>query len=86
MSDQSGIQTPDSQGKLKQVLAEYLHTVENDQPLDRSSLIAAAHLDLADDLRSFFRNRDSIQKLAEAATLVGPSAIGFPCPPAQAEA
>ena len=55
----------DRQARLERVLADYLHSVEKGQPLDRSALIAA-HPDLADDLQSFFRNHDSIGRLAVA--------------------
>jgi serine/threonine protein kinase/WD40 repeat protein len=64
MSETSTRKTADRQVRLEQILAEYLHSVENGQPLDRQALIAA-HSDLADDLQSFFRNRDSMDRLAE---------------------
>ena len=64
MSDRNSTQAADHQAKLERVLADYLHSVEKGQPLDRSVLIAA-HPDLADDLQSFFRNHDSIGRLAE---------------------
>jgi serine/threonine protein kinase/WD40 repeat protein len=57
-------QSPEAQAKLEAVLAEYLRSVENGRPLDRQSLLAA-HPDLADDLESFFQNRDAMQRLAE---------------------
>ena len=65
--------------KLERVLADYLYSVESGRPLDRSSIIAA-HPDLADDLLSFFRNRDSIQHLAaplRAAVVDTPTLVGM---------
>jgi WD40 repeat protein/tRNA A-37 threonylcarbamoyl transferase component Bud32 len=64
VSDQSAGQQSDRQAKLERVLAEYLHSVEKGRPLNRLTLLAD-HPDLADDLQSFFRNRDSIDRLAE---------------------
>ena len=64
MSDSHASQSAVRQAKLEQVLADYLHSVENGQPLDRSALVEA-HPNLADDLQSFFRNHDSIGRLAE---------------------
>ncbi len=49
--------------RFEQVLAEYLRSVEAGQPLDRAQLLSQ-HPDLADDLRSFFRNRSAVEKLA----------------------
>ena len=81
MSDQSTSNKSDRQVKLERVLADYLHAVEKGQPLDRQALIAA-HPDLADDLQSFFRNHDSIGRLAmplkaaaDAPTILGMSEI-----------
>jgi WD40 repeat protein/predicted Ser/Thr protein kinase len=77
MSDSSAARDTDQQTRLERVLADYLHSVENGQPLDRAALVAA-HPDLADDLQSFFRNHDSIGRLAvplkaavDAPTLLG---------------
>ncbi len=64
MSDQSTAHNSDHQAKLERVLAEYLHSVEQGQPFDRQALVAA-NPDLADDLQSFFHNRDSMNRLAE---------------------
>src|SRR5438105_12956865 len=50
--------------RLEQVLAEYVRSVDAGQPLARETLLAE-HPDLADDLRSFFRNRSAVEKLAE---------------------
>jgi predicted Ser/Thr protein kinase len=82
VSDESAGQKPVRQVRLEQILADYLHSLEKDEPLDREALIAA-HPDLADDLRSFFRNHHSIVNLAvplhaaaEAPTLIGPSEAG----------
>ena len=80
MSGSSSGQQSENQTRLEDVLADYVHSVEQGQPFDRQALLAA-HPDLADDLRSFFRNRDSIECLAgplnqaaDAPTIVGPSA------------
>jgi WD40 repeat protein len=63
MSDSDPSHASDRQLLLERLLADYLHSVERGQPLDRQSLIAA-HPELADDLNSFFRNHDSIDRLA----------------------
>jgi len=82
MFDSHANPSADRQTRLERVLADYLHSVENGQPLDRSALIVE-HPDLADDLQSFFRNHDSIGRLAEplqalvdAPTIAGPSDVG----------
>jgi eukaryotic-like serine/threonine-protein kinase len=49
--------------RLEQILAEYLRSVETGKELDRATLLKQ-HPDLAADLESFFRNRDSLQRLA----------------------
>ncbi len=81
MSESSPAQTPDRQARLEELLAGYLHSLEKGQPLDRSALLAA-NPDLADDLQSFFGNRDAMHRLAEplraaaeAPTITGPSEI-----------
>ncbi|RPI89625.1 MAG: serine/threonine protein kinase, partial [Planctomycetaceae bacterium] len=68
--------------RLEQVLAEYLNAVESGQAVEPADLIAR-HPDLADDLRSFFRNRLEIDRLAQplrhpadAATLLGQPGAG----------
>jgi tRNA A-37 threonylcarbamoyl transferase component Bud32 len=50
--------------RLERVLADYLHAVEAGTPLDRDELLKQ-HADLAGDLRSFFRNRDALERIAE---------------------
>ncbi|MDX1943864.1 MAG: protein kinase [Pirellulaceae bacterium] len=52
-----------SDARLDEVLAEYLRAVEAGQTVDRDQFVAA-HPDVAEDLRSFFRNRDAMQSLA----------------------
>jgi serine/threonine protein kinase/WD40 repeat protein len=52
-----------SELRLERVLADYLHAVEAGTPPDREELIKQ-HPDLADDLRSFFRNRDAVDRMA----------------------
>ena len=49
--------------RLEQVLAEYLHAVEAGQPIDRKAVLER-NPDLADELQSFFCNRDAIDQLA----------------------
>src|SRR5438105_1289731 len=49
--------------RLEQVLAKYVRSVDAGEPLDREKLLAE-HPDLADDLRSFFRNRAAVEQLA----------------------
>src|SRR5436190_12729631 len=82
MSDSHGGESSDRQARLERVLADYLHSVESGQPLDRSALLAA-HPDLDDELQSFFRNNDSIGRLAaplkaavDAPTLLGMADFG----------
>ena len=75
------------EGRLEQVLAEYVRSVESGRPLDREQLLAE-HPDLAADLESFFRNRAAVEKIAapliaaaEAPTLglaAGDTASGGP--------
>ncbi|MDB5391785.1 MAG: repeat-containing protein [Planctomycetaceae bacterium] len=79
MSDSSNAaQDPARQVLFEQALAEYLRLDEQGQPFDRLAFLAA-HADLADDLRLFFRNHDSIcpmtdpPKAAEAPTIIGKS-------------
>lgn len=68
--------------RLEQVLAEYLNAVESGQAIEPADLIAR-HPDLAADLRSFFRNRLEIDRLAQplrhpedTATLLGHPGAG----------
>jgi serine/threonine-protein kinase len=77
MSGSSAGQPSDQQSRLEHVLAAYLHSVEKGEPLEVEALIAA-HPDLADDLRVFFRNRDSIDRLAEPlkAAVGAPTLLG----------
>ncbi len=76
MAESSASQNPERQARLESVLAAYLHATDKGQPPDRQALIAA-NPGLADDLRSFFHNCDTIQRLADplpavdAATLLG---------------
>jgi eukaryotic-like serine/threonine-protein kinase len=53
----------DHEQRLERVLADYLYSVEAGAPLDRRDLVTR-HPDLADDLRSFFGNRDAVERLA----------------------
>jgi WD40 repeat protein len=60
-------ETPSSvqrEQRLERILADYLHAVEDGSPPDHAELLRQ-HPDLAADLRSFFRNRDAIQRIAE---------------------
>ncbi|MCE9603503.1 MAG: serine/threonine protein kinase [Planctomycetia bacterium] len=56
--------TSSPEERLERVLAEYLRQVEAGIEVDRQALIAA-HPELADDLQSFFRNHDEIERLAK---------------------
>jgi serine/threonine-protein kinase len=49
--------------RLERVLSDYLHAVQAGSPSDREELLQQ-HPDLAEDLRSFFRNRDAIDRIA----------------------
>ncbi len=62
----------DHEAKLEQVLADYVRSAERGQPLDRQQLIDR-HPDLADDLQSFFRNRDAMEQLAEPVQELAPT-------------
>ena len=53
----------ESNDRLDQVLVEYLRSVEAGAPLDHEALVDK-HPDLADDLRSFFANRDALERFA----------------------
>jgi len=48
---------------LERLLADYLHAAEAGQKVDRDELLRR-HPDLAPDLRSFFRNHDSMNRMA----------------------
>ena len=50
--------------ELEQVLATYLRLIEAGQPVDRAGILAA-NPHLADELRSFFQNREAMERLAE---------------------
>jgi serine/threonine protein kinase len=50
--------------RLERILADYLHAVEAGTAPDRAALLQQ-HPDLAEDLDSFFRNRDEVQRIAE---------------------
>ncbi len=50
--------------RLERTLADYLHAVEAGTAPDRARLLEQ-HPDLAGELRSFFRNRDAIERMAE---------------------
>jgi serine/threonine protein kinase len=50
--------------RLERILADYLHAVEAGTAPDRAALLQQ-HPDLAEDLDSFFRNRDEMQRIAE---------------------
>ena len=52
---------PDS--RLEAVLADYLRAAESGQPLDQQQLIEQ-HPELADELRSFFGNREVLDRIA----------------------
>ena len=62
MSEPSSTSARDQ--RLERILADYLHTAETGRPADREELLRQ-HPDLAADLRSFFRNRDAMQRIAE---------------------
>src|SRR4051794_36493226 len=49
--------------RLEKVLADYLNLEEAGQAASKEELLAA-HPDLEEELRSFFRNRDAIRRLA----------------------
>jgi serine/threonine protein kinase/WD40 repeat protein len=61
---------------LDQVLAEYLHAVESGRNPNREELLAK-YPDFADDLREFFANRDSMNRVARPIrAAVAPARIG----------
>jgi serine/threonine-protein kinase len=51
------------ESRLERVLAEYLRSVDEGRPIDRAALLAT-YPDLADELQSFFRNRDAIARMS----------------------
>jgi WD40 repeat protein len=60
-------ETPSSvqrEQRLERLLADYLHALEAGSPPDPAAMLQQ-HPDLATELRSFFRNRDAIQRIAE---------------------
>lgn len=59
--------------QLEQVLADYLCATEQGRPIDREGLLAK-HPDLADDLQSFFRNHDAVERIAVPLRAGGTSA------------
>jgi WD40 repeat protein/serine/threonine protein kinase len=67
MSDETQSLPPRSSldERLEQVLAEYLRQVEQGAEVDQQALLAA-HPDLADDLKEFFRNQLQMQRLIGA--------------------
>ena len=62
MSSRADSSGPES--RLERVLAEYLRSVDEGRPIDRAVLLAT-YPDLADELQSFFRNRDAIARMSE---------------------
>ncbi len=50
--------------RLERILADYLHAVEAGTAPDRASFLEQ-YPDLAGELRSFFRNQDAIERMAE---------------------
>ena len=73
-------ETPCSSGsdeRLERILADYLHAVEAGAAQDDREALLREHPDLADELRSFFRNRDAIAEIVEpAGRLPLPETIG----------
>ncbi|MCY2962424.1 MAG: protein kinase [Planctomycetota bacterium] len=65
MPDPRPMSDSDRPSRLDQVLADYLNRVEAGAAPDPADWIAQ-HPDLADELRSFLRNRESVGRLAEA--------------------
>lgn len=67
--------------RLEQVLAECLRAIESGHAIDRDSLFAQ-HPDLEEDLRSFFLNRDEIERLTapfrEAVASADTPTVGMP--------
>jgi hypothetical protein len=49
--------------RINQVIAAYLKSVEEGKPLDRQGLLAQ-HPDLAEDLATFFADRDRFEQAA----------------------
>ncbi|MFN0055579.1 MAG: protein kinase domain-containing protein [Planctomycetales bacterium] len=81
MSDTSSSQTSGTSSLLERVLADYLYALESGRTPDRQALLDA-HPELADELQAFFRNRDSIAKVAEPlqAAVDAPTLLGISSP------
>jgi hypothetical protein len=56
--------SPERQQRLERAIADYLHALEAGQAPDNTELLKQ-YPELADDLGSFFRNREAMERIAE---------------------
>src|SRR5437764_11698096 len=68
----------DRETRVDRIVAQYLRDAETGRTPDRDQLIAR-HADLAGELRSFFADRDRIERVARPFR-EGASPSPFPCP------
>src|SRR5271157_6670170 len=61
----------DHEERVERVIAEFLAAEDAGTPLDRDAVLAQ-HPDLADELRSFFRDHDRIGRMAAPLREAGP--------------
>jgi serine/threonine-protein kinase len=74
---------PDRDQRIDEVLAAYYEAVEAGQPVDREGMLIR-HPDLADELASFFSDKESFERQAGPLDFARPSADGDALPPALA--
>src|SRR5438034_2500532 len=70
---------PSLQGRLEEVLREYMQRLDRGEAVDREQLLAR-HPELADGLRSYFADSDEVERLGRRAGAAGTRAAG-PSPP-----
>jgi len=79
MPSSSGGMSHSSSDLLDQLIADYVCAVEKGDAPDREQLLAA-HPELADDLRDFFRHRDRMEKLLDPLRSAAARVLYLRCP------